>query len=77
MGLDVEGMRDPLEDQLLEGLEELAQKTDVLAHWADEMYNYVKAIPKSESTRRLLCLYSEYIDTTCRTSPGSEQVRAP
>lgn len=49
LGLDVDGMRDPLEDQLLEGLEELAQKTDVLAHWADEMYDYVKGIPKSES----------------------------
>ncbi|KAI0089392.1 kinase-like protein [Irpex rosettiformis] len=46
LGLDVEGYRDPLEDQLLEGLEELAQKTDVLAHWADEMYDYVKSIPK-------------------------------
>ena len=58
MGLDVEGMRDPLEDQLLEGLEELAQKTDVLAHWADEMYNYVKAIPKSESTLAFFVLVS-------------------
>ena len=60
LGLDVEGMRDPLEDQLLEGLEELAQKTDVLAHWADEMYNYVKAVPKSEFTWRFLCLCSVY-----------------
>lgn len=48
LGLDVEGIRDPLEDRLLESLEELAQKTDVLAHWADEMYEYVKAIPQSE-----------------------------
>ncbi|KAI0342521.1 Pkinase-domain-containing protein [Trametopsis cervina] len=46
LGLDVDGIRDPLEDQLLEGLEELAQKTDVLGHWADEMYEFVKAIPQ-------------------------------
>lgn len=45
LGLDVEGVKDPLEDALLEGLEELAQKTDVLAHWADEMYAYVKELP--------------------------------
>jgi serine/threonine-protein kinase ULK2 len=38
-----------LEDELLEELEQLAQKTDVLTHWADEMYEYVKAIPQSES----------------------------
>lgn len=40
------GERDPMEDELLAGLEELAQKTDVLTHWADEMYEYVKAIPQ-------------------------------
>lgn len=44
--LDGDGERDPLEDQLLADLEELAQKTDVLTHWADEMYEYVKAIPQ-------------------------------
>ncbi|KAH7926929.1 Pkinase-domain-containing protein [Leucogyrophana mollusca] len=38
--------RDPLEDELLAGLEELAQKTDVLTHWADEMYEHVKAVPQ-------------------------------
>ncbi|KAI6038635.1 kinase-like protein [Pisolithus marmoratus] len=38
--------RDPLEDQLLASLEELAQKADVLMHWADEMYECVKAIPQ-------------------------------
>jgi serine/threonine-protein kinase ULK/ATG1 len=38
---------DPLEDELLAGLEELVQKTDVLTHWADEMYEYVKAVPQS------------------------------
>ncbi|KAL0945932.1 hypothetical protein HGRIS_012213 [Hohenbuehelia grisea] len=38
--------RDPMEDELLESLENLAQKTDVLTHWADEMYDFVKAIPQ-------------------------------
>ncbi|KAG9310154.1 kinase-like protein [Chiua virens] len=38
--------RDPMEDELLGGLEELAQKTDVLTHWADEMYEAVKAVPQ-------------------------------
>jgi serine/threonine-protein kinase ULK/ATG1 len=38
-----------MEDQLLATLEELAQKTEVLTHWADEMYEYVKAIPQSMS----------------------------
>ncbi|KAF8208072.1 kinase-like domain-containing protein [Mycena galopus ATCC 62051] len=41
-----DGARDPLEDELLAGLEELAQKTFVLTHWADEMYEYVKAVPQ-------------------------------
>jgi serine/threonine-protein kinase ULK/ATG1 len=39
--------RDPLEDELLASLESLAQKTDVLTNWADEMYEAVKAIPQS------------------------------
>ncbi|KAF9233822.1 kinase-like protein [Melanogaster broomeanus] len=38
--------RDPMEDELLAALEELAQKTDVLTHWADEMYEAVKAVPQ-------------------------------
>ncbi|KAK0205556.1 other/ULK/ULK protein kinase [Desarmillaria ectypa] len=46
IALDGDGERDPLEDQLLAELEDLAQKTDVLTHWADEMYEYVKAIPQ-------------------------------
>ncbi|KAF8153267.1 other/ULK/ULK protein kinase [Crassisporium funariophilum] len=46
ISLDADGERDPLEDELLASLEELAQKTDVLTHWADEMYEYVKAIPQ-------------------------------
>lgn len=48
LGLDVNGIiRDPLEDELLAVLEQLAQKTEILTHWADEMYEYVKAIPQS------------------------------
>ncbi|PPQ99389.1 hypothetical protein CVT24_005372 [Panaeolus cyanescens] len=46
LGQDEGLERDPMEDKLLEELEELAQKTDVLTHWADEMYDYVKAIPQ-------------------------------
>lgn len=42
-------IEDPLEEELLISLEELAQKTDVLTRWADEMYEYVKAIPQSAS----------------------------
>jgi serine/threonine-protein kinase ULK2 len=48
LGLDVEGVRDPQEDALLESLEELAQKTEVLTRWADEMYEYVKKAPQSK-----------------------------
>ncbi|KAH6903283.1 other/ULK/ULK protein kinase [Coprinopsis sp. MPI-PUGE-AT-0042] len=44
--LDSTAERDPLEDELLATLEELAQKTDVLTRWADEMYEYVKAVPQ-------------------------------
>lgn len=40
-------IRDPLEEVLLTELEDLAQKTHVLTKWADEMYEYVKAIPQS------------------------------
>jgi serine/threonine-protein kinase ULK/ATG1 len=36
-----------MEDELLADLEDLAQKTDVLTHWADELYEQVKAIPDS------------------------------
>ncbi|KAG2006923.1 CAMK/CAMKL/GIN4 protein kinase, variant 2 [Coprinopsis cinerea AmutBmut pab1-1] len=46
IALDTAGERDPLEDELLANLEELAQKTDVLTRWADEMYEYVKAVPQ-------------------------------
>ncbi|KAI0062486.1 kinase-like protein [Artomyces pyxidatus] len=43
---DEEGRRDPVEDELLAALEQLAQKTHVITRWADEMYEYVKAIPQ-------------------------------
>ena len=36
------------ENELLTQLEDLAQKMDVLTHWVDEMYEYVKAVPQSE-----------------------------
>jgi serine/threonine-protein kinase ULK/ATG1 len=48
ISLDTGVQRDPLEDELLASLEELAQKTEILTHWADDMYEYVKAIPQSE-----------------------------
>jgi len=44
--------RDPMEEDLLAQLEDLAQKTDVLTHWADEMYEFVKAIPISKPSPR-------------------------
>ena len=47
---------DPMEEELLANLEDLAQKTDVLTHWADEMYEFVKAIPISKSFLRNLDL---------------------
>lgn len=47
---------DPMEEELLAQLEDLAQKTDVLTHWADEMYEFVKAIPISKSFVRNLNL---------------------
>jgi len=46
--LDGKGVQDPLEDNLLSFLEELAQKSDVLTQRADEMYEYVKAVPQSQ-----------------------------
>lgn len=50
LGLELQGVRDAEEDDLLTNLEELAQKTEVLTHWADEMYDYVKAFPQSKWT---------------------------
>ncbi|KAI0827456.1 Pkinase-domain-containing protein [Trametes gibbosa] len=46
LGLELQGQRDAEEEDLLSTLEELAQKTEVLEHWADEMYDYVKAFPQ-------------------------------
>jgi serine/threonine-protein kinase ULK/ATG1 len=43
------GEIDPMEDVLLEGLEQLAQKTHVITRWADEMYEFVKSVPQSAS----------------------------
>ena len=55
-----------MEDGLLAQLEDLAQKTDVLTHWADEMYEYVKAVPQSELHNRFIVSQTEPVST--RTS---------
>ncbi len=41
------GETDPVEDELLGALEQLAQKTHVITRWADEMYEFVKSVPQS------------------------------
>ena len=41
------GEVDPVEDELLGALEQLAQKTHVITRWADEMYEFVKSVPQS------------------------------
>jgi serine/threonine-protein kinase ULK/ATG1 len=43
------GEINPVEDELLGGLEQLAQKTHVITRWADEMYEFVKSVPQSAS----------------------------
>jgi serine/threonine-protein kinase ULK/ATG1 len=43
------GEINPVEDELLGGLEQLAQKTHVITRWADEMYEFVKGVPQSAS----------------------------
>jgi len=40
------GEIDPVEDELLAGLEQLAQKTHMITRWADEMYEFVKNVPQ-------------------------------
>jgi serine/threonine-protein kinase ULK2 len=49
MGGGGNGEIDPVEDVLLGGLEQLAQKTHVITRWADEMYDFVKSVPQSAS----------------------------
>jgi serine/threonine-protein kinase ULK2 len=41
------GEVDPVQDELLGALEQLAQKTHVITRWADEMYEFVKSVPQS------------------------------
>ena len=48
-----------MEDELLAQLEDLAQKTDVLTHWADETYEYVKTAPQSELHNRFIVSQTE------------------
>jgi len=56
------GEIDPVEDELLAGLEQLAQKTHVITRWADEMYEFVKNVPQSASPLILLGALSIDID---------------
>jgi serine/threonine-protein kinase ULK2 len=57
--VETQDERDPLEDELLASLEDLAQKTDVLTIWADELFDLVKDIP--ESMPYILGNYSVYL----------------
>jgi len=56
------GEIDPVEDELLGGLEQLAQKTHVITRWADEMYEFVKNVPQSASSLILLGALSGDLD---------------
>lgn len=44
---------DPAEEKLLAGLEELAQKVEVITKWADELYESVRGTPQSKSSGAL------------------------
>lgn len=44
---------DPAEEKLLAGLENLAQKVEVITKWADDLFEMVKAIPQSTSMNLL------------------------
>ncbi|KAL1729588.1 kinase-like domain-containing protein [Schizophyllum commune] len=52
--------RDPREDALLERLEVLAQKTEVLTHWADEMYRFAQEMMQNPSKKRDAKSEAEY-----------------
>lgn len=39
---------DPAEEKLLAGLEELAQKVEVITKWADELYESIRDTPQSK-----------------------------
>ena len=54
------GEIDPVEDALLGGLEQLAQKTHVITRWADEMYEFVKSVPQSAPF-----LLTSFLATAC------------
>ncbi|KXN87477.1 ABC transporter G family member 15 [Leucoagaricus sp. SymC.cos] len=51
------GERDPMEDDLLAQLEELAQKTDVLTHWVDEMYDSTRGLDASTALEFVQALH--------------------
>ena len=54
--------RDPFEEELLSELEMLAQKADVLTKWADEMFDYVRAIPQSKRIGHIFSQHSIHPD---------------
>ena len=64
-----------MEEDLLAALEDLAQKTDVLTHWADEMYEFVKAVPQSLLTSQSMTAKQTLIQVTCRAVTGSLEIR--
>ena len=65
LGLELQGVRNAEEDELLTSLEELAQKTEVLTHWADETYDYVKVFPQSEYSARFALLVAMFRMPMC------------
>lgn len=70
------GEVDPVQDELLGALEQLAQKTHVITRWADEMYEFVKNVPQSVSFLFLPWMYIDGDgDRGFRAIAGSEQVR--
>ena len=51
--------KDPVEDELLGSLELLAQKTEVLAAWADNLYETVRAVPQSAFHHNYPCISAD------------------
>ena len=56
------GEADPVEDELLGALEQLAQKTHVITRWADEMYEFVKGVPQSALHASFLAPFHSVVD---------------
>ena len=51
---------DPGEEKLLAGLEDLAQKVEVITKWADELYDAVYSTPQSMSHHLVTPLITDY-----------------